>query len=71
MTANVSNLDAVIADLRSHGGRMQETLSPVMKIKVSPGLEAEIKLWQRRRGIKTEAEALRRLIRAGLDSRLA
>ena len=61
--------DRALADLRATAVHMQQTLSPVFKLRVSKDMEAQVKEWGRRRGIRSEAETLRQLIAAGLGAR--
>lgn len=61
--------DQALADLRGLAVHMQQTLSPVFKLRVSKDMEAQVKEWGRRRGIRSEAETLRQLIAAGLGAR--
>lgn len=61
--------EQALADLRGLAVHMQQTLSPVFKLRVSKDMEAQVKEWGRRRGIRSEAETLRQLIAAGLGAR--
>ena len=68
---------AIAGDLRATLGRMGqkiETLDPqdyppALKVQVPATLAREVEQWMARRGLRNRAEALRRLIAAGLQAR--